>query len=69
MIPLFEILRGGSHLNSPRQLNEGALKALKLVKKAINKHFRQLDNSLSRSFIDFGSSYTPTGVLRQDGPL
>lgn len=68
--PLFDILKGDSSPNSPRQLTPEARECLNLVQWALEEaHLNYIDYSRPLLFLIFVSAYSPTGLFWQDGPL
>ena len=68
--PLFDILKGDSHISSPRALTPAANKALQVVENALqNAQLQRIEESQPFDLCVFKTAQLPTAVLWQDGPL
>ena len=68
--PLFDILKGDSHISSPRALTPAANKALQVVENALqNAQLQRIEESQPFNLCVFKTAQLPTAVLWQDGPL
>lgn len=68
--PLFDILKGPSDPNSPRNLTPEAQQALRLVEQAIaQQSISYFTPDKPLFFLVFSSSFSPTGLLWQENPL
>ena len=68
--PLFDILKGESHISSPRALTPAANKALQVVENALqNAQLQRIEESQPFNLCVFKTAQLPTAVLWQDGPL
>lgn len=68
--PLFDILKGDPHPNSPRELHEEARGALAKVEEALTaQQATYCDYTRPWEAYVFATSHTPTAVLWQDGVL
>ena len=68
--PLFDILKGDSHISSPRPLTPAANKALQVVENALqNAQLQRIEESQPFNLCVFKTAQLPTAVLWQDGPL
>ena len=68
--PLFDILKGDSHISSPRALTPAANKALQVVENALqNVQLWRIEESQPFDLCVFKTAQLPTAVLEQDGPL
>ena len=68
--PLFDILKGDSHISSPRALTPAANKALQVVENALqNVQLWRIEESQPFDLCVFKTAQLPTAVLWQDGPL
>lgn len=62
--PLFDVLKGGSSPNSPRQLTPEADECLNLVQQALEEaHLNYIDYSKPLSFLIFVSAHSSTGLF------
>ena len=68
--PLFDTLKGDSHISSPRALTPAANKALQVVENALqNAQLQRIEESQPFNLCVFKTAQLPTAVLWQDGPL